>query len=52
MRAARSRAPGVAKDGFTAANKDALFHAAHDLKGEAATFGYPAVAGPPTVCAG
>ena len=36
----------VAKDGFTAANKDALFHAAHDLKGEAATFGYPAVAGP------
>ena len=25
-------------------NKDALFHAAHDLKGEAATFGYPAVA--------
>lgn len=32
--------------GFTTANKDALFHAAHDIKGEAATFGYPAVAGP------
>ena len=31
--------------GFTAANKEALFHAAHDIKGEAATFGYPAVAG-------
>ena len=25
-------------------NTDALFHAAHDIKGEAATFGYPAVA--------
>ncbi len=35
----------LASGGFTAANKDALFHAAHDLKGEAATFGYPAVAG-------
>jgi HPt (histidine-containing phosphotransfer) domain-containing protein len=34
----------VAKDGFIKPNKDALFHAAHDLKGEAATFGYPAVA--------
>lgn len=34
----------VAADGFTKPNKDALFHAAHDLKGEAATFGYPAVA--------
>jgi len=32
--------------GFTPANKDVLFHAAHDIKGEAATFGYPAVAGP------
>lgn len=30
--------------GFTKANKEALFHAAHDIKGEAATFGYPAVA--------
>ena len=26
------------------ASKDALFHAAHDIKGEAATLGYPAVA--------
>jgi HPt (histidine-containing phosphotransfer) domain-containing protein len=30
--------------GFNKDNKDALFHAAHDIKGEAATFGYPAVA--------
>ena len=36
----------LAQGGFNAANKEALFHAAHDLKGEAATFGYPAVAGP------
>jgi HPt (histidine-containing phosphotransfer) domain-containing protein len=35
---------GVGKSGFTKANKEALFHAAHDIKGEAATFGYPAVA--------
>jgi HPt (histidine-containing phosphotransfer) domain-containing protein len=34
----------IGKSGFTTANKEALFHAAHDLKGEAATFGYPAVA--------
>jgi HPt (histidine-containing phosphotransfer) domain-containing protein len=34
----------IAADGFTAANKDAIFHAAHDIKGEAATFGYPLVA--------
>jgi HPt (histidine-containing phosphotransfer) domain-containing protein len=34
----------IGKGGFTRANKEALFHAAHDLKGEAATFGYPAVA--------
>jgi len=34
----------IATDGFTAANKDAVFHAAHDIKGEAATFGYPLVA--------
>jgi HPt (histidine-containing phosphotransfer) domain-containing protein len=31
--------------GFTAANKEKLFHAAHDIKGEAATFGFPACAG-------
>jgi hypothetical protein len=30
--------------GFTKATREALFHAAHDIKGEAATFGYPAVA--------
>jgi HPt (histidine-containing phosphotransfer) domain-containing protein len=34
----------IAANGFTKENKEALFHAAHDLKGEAATFGYPAVA--------
>jgi HPt (histidine-containing phosphotransfer) domain-containing protein len=34
----------VGKNGFTTANKEALFHATHDIKGEAATFGYPAVA--------
>jgi HPt (histidine-containing phosphotransfer) domain-containing protein len=31
--------------GFTKAVKEQLFHAAHDIKGEAATFGFPAVAG-------
>jgi HPt (histidine-containing phosphotransfer) domain-containing protein len=35
---------GVTSGGFGKANKEALFHAAHDIKGEAATFGYPAVA--------
>ena len=34
----------VAASGFTADNKDALFRAAHDIKGEAATFGFPLVA--------
>ena len=34
----------IAANGFNKENKDALFHASHDLKGEAATFGYPAVA--------
>ena len=34
----------VLQSGFNAATKEALFHAAHDIKGEAATFGYPAVA--------
>ncbi len=29
---------------FTKTTKEALFHAAHDIKGEAATFGYPAMA--------
>jgi HPt (histidine-containing phosphotransfer) domain-containing protein len=31
--------------GFTTAHKEKLFHAAHDIKGEAATFGFPACAG-------
>jgi HPt (histidine-containing phosphotransfer) domain-containing protein len=35
----------VASLGFTEKTHDALFRAAHDIKGEAATFGYPAVAG-------
>ena len=34
----------VIANGFTAANKENLFHASHDIKGQAATFGYPAVA--------
>jgi HPt (histidine-containing phosphotransfer) domain-containing protein len=34
----------IAANGLNKENKDALFHAAHDLKGEAATFGFPAVA--------
>jgi HPt (histidine-containing phosphotransfer) domain-containing protein len=34
----------VMRVGFNAATREALFHAAHDIKGEAATFGYPAVA--------
>jgi HPt (histidine-containing phosphotransfer) domain-containing protein len=35
---------GVIAGGFGKANKQALFHAAHDIKGEAATFGFPLVA--------
>ncbi|MDO8876263.1 MAG: Hpt domain-containing protein [Pseudolabrys sp.] len=34
----------VLSSGFTKANTERLFHAAHDIKGQAATFGYPAVA--------
>jgi HPt (histidine-containing phosphotransfer) domain-containing protein len=30
--------------GFNKATRETLFHAAHDIKGEAATFGFPAVA--------
>jgi HPt (histidine-containing phosphotransfer) domain-containing protein len=33
----------VKRAGFTAQTHDALFRAAHDIKGEAATFGYPAI---------
>jgi HPt (histidine-containing phosphotransfer) domain-containing protein len=35
----------IQSKGFTAQAREALFHAAHDIKGEAATFGYPAAAG-------
>ena len=35
----------VKRDGFTEKTHDALFRAAHDIKGEAATFGYPASRG-------
>lgn len=34
----------IITDGLTTANKELLFRAAHDIKGEAATFGFPAVA--------
>ena len=34
----------IGESGFNDATRDDLFHAAHDIKGEAATFGYPAVA--------
>jgi hypothetical protein len=34
----------IKSKGFLKATRDALFHAAHDIKGEAATFGYPWVA--------
>jgi HPt (histidine-containing phosphotransfer) domain-containing protein len=34
----------VNKGGFTKSTKEGLFHAAHDIKGEAATFGFPLVA--------
>jgi HPt (histidine-containing phosphotransfer) domain-containing protein len=33
----------IAAGGFTNASKDDLFHAAHDIKGQAATFGFPLV---------
>jgi HPt (histidine-containing phosphotransfer) domain-containing protein len=35
----------VKHDGFTRKSHDTLFRAAHDIKGEAGTFGFPAVAG-------
>jgi len=35
----------VKQQGFTEKTHEALFHAAHDIKGEAATFGYPEAAG-------
>jgi HPt (histidine-containing phosphotransfer) domain-containing protein len=36
----------VKATGFNKATRDALFNAAHDIKGEAATFGFPGVAEP------
>lgn len=33
----------IGHNGFNDATRNALFHAAHDIKGEAETFGYPAV---------
>ncbi|KYK46172.1 Hpt domain-containing protein [Bradyrhizobium diversitatis] len=35
----------VQKDGFTKKLRDELFHAAHDIKGDAATFGFASAAG-------
>jgi HPt (histidine-containing phosphotransfer) domain-containing protein len=34
----------IMSKGFDDTTREGLFHAAHDIKGEAATFGYPAVA--------
>src|SRR3981081_4615607 len=33
--------PGVLKDGFTSDTRGELFRAAHDIKGDPATFGFP-----------
>lgn len=41
LSAARQR---IAAEGFVDAARDELFRAAHDIKGDAATFGYPAAA--------
>ena len=35
----------IKASGVTPGNRDVLFRAAHDIKGDAATFGYPAAAG-------
>jgi len=35
----------IRNDGFSKERRDELFHAAHDIKGDAATFGFPAAAG-------
>ena len=39
----KRRDRNVKRAGFTEKTHDALFRAAHDIKGEAATFGYPAI---------
>jgi HPt (histidine-containing phosphotransfer) domain-containing protein len=36
----------IKAEGFTKVTREALFLAAHDIKGQAATFGYPEVASP------
>ena len=53
VRAARSGAPrGEGKSGLDdAKTRRSLFHAAHDIKGEAETFGFPSRRGRPTACA-
>ena len=43
-RASTPPAASVRAAGLQQADREELFHAAHDIKGEAATFGYPAVA--------
>jgi HPt (histidine-containing phosphotransfer) domain-containing protein len=35
----------IRNEGFSKERRDELFHAAHDIKGDAATFGFPAAAG-------
>ena len=42
--ARRPRTPPSCSDGFTKANREELFRAAHDIKGDAATFGFPSAA--------
>src|SRR3982074_2366813 len=42
-RLAAPHAPSL-RDGFTNANSEELFRAAHDIKGDAATFGFPSAA--------
>ena len=42
MKSARAEVKSL---GFTEKTHEAMFRAAHDIKGEAATFGYPEVAG-------
>ena len=34
----------IARDGFTTGKREELFRAAHDIKGDAATFGFPSAA--------
>jgi HPt (histidine-containing phosphotransfer) domain-containing protein len=34
----------ILRDGFTTTNREELFRAAHDIKGDAATFGFPSAA--------